>query len=138
MEQGLHYIIRLCHTIYNKKLLQKTSTLGLSPGQPKILEFLEYHDGSEQKEIAKACEIEPATVTHLLLRMEEANLIERKQLNGNRRSLYVFLTEEGKIVTKRVMRIFDEVRSEAFEGFSMEEQGETFRLLTKMLDNLSS
>lgn len=138
MNQGLHYIVRICHTLYNKKILQKTSELGLSVGQPKILEFIFAHNGYEQKEIAKACEIEPATVTYLLARMEEAHLIERKQLNGNRRSLHVFLTTEGERVTKKVLKIFDEVKKEAFEGFTEEEQVETFRLLTKMFDNLSN
>ncbi|MCB2355846.1 MarR family winged helix-turn-helix transcriptional regulator [Clostridium estertheticum] len=137
MNKDLHYILRLCHTLCNKKILLQTSTLGLSPGQPKILEFLEYHNGCEQKEIAKACEIEPATVTNLLARMEKAHLIERKQLNGNRRSLHVSLTNEGEIVTKQVLKIFEEVRKKAFEGFTVEEQTLTFRLLTKMFDNLS-
>ncbi|MGK0468584.1 MarR family winged helix-turn-helix transcriptional regulator [Clostridium sp.] len=137
MKHELHYIVRICHTLCNKKILQQTCTLGLSPGQPKILEFLEYNNGCEQKEIAKACEIEPATVTNLLTRMEKINLIERKQLNGNRRSWHVFLTTEGEIVTQKVMKIFDEVKKKAFEGFTMEEQVETFRLLTKMSDNLS-
>ena len=69
--------------------------------------------------------------------MEEAHLIERKQLNGNRRSWHVFLTTEGERVNQKVFKIFDEVRKEAFEGFTVEEQVETFRLLTKMFDNLS-
>ncbi|MBU3161852.1 MarR family transcriptional regulator [Clostridium frigoris] len=138
MNQELHYIVRLCHTLCNKRILQQTSTLGLSPGQPKILEFLEYNNGCEQKEIAKACEIKPATVTNLLARMEAAHLIERKQLNGNRRSLHVSLTKEGEIVTKKVLKVFDEVRKKAFEGFTVEEQTETFRLLIKMFDNLSN
>ena len=137
MNQGLHYIIRLCHTLCNKKILQKTNALGLSAGQPKILEFLFNHNGCEQKEIAKACEIEPSTVTNLLAKMEGANLIKRKQLNGNRRSLHVFLTEEGGRVTQEVMEIFEEVKREAFEGFTTDEQLEMFRLLTKMFDNLS-
>ncbi|MBX4263294.1 MarR family winged helix-turn-helix transcriptional regulator [Clostridium estertheticum] len=137
MNKELHYILRLCHTLCNKKILLQTSTLGLSPGQPKILEFLEYHNGCEQKEIAKACEIEPATVTNLLARMEKTHLIERKQLNGNRRSLHVSLTNEGEIVTKQVLKIFEEVRKKAFEGFTVEQQEVTLRLLTKMFDNLS-
>ena len=138
MNQGLHYIIRLCQTLCNKKILKKTSILGLSPGQPKILEFLFAHNGCEQKEIAKACEIEPATVTNLLARMEEAHLIERKKLNGNRRSWHVSLTMEGELVTQKVMKIFDEVKKKAFEGFTVEEQEEMFHLLTKMVDNLSN
>ncbi|MBU3110115.1 MarR family winged helix-turn-helix transcriptional regulator [Clostridium lacusfryxellense] len=138
MNQELHYIVRLCHTLCNKKILEQTNTLGLSPGQPKILEFLEYHNGCEQKEIAQACEIKPATVTNLLARMEDAHLIERKQLNRNRRSWHVFLTTEGEIVTQKVMKIFDEVKTKAFEGFSVEQQEMTFSLLTKMFDNLSN
>lgn len=35
-------------------------------GQPKVLDYLKDHDGSSQKEIARACHIEPGSLTSIL------------------------------------------------------------------------
>ena len=56
----------------------QAAPLGLSPGQPKIPEFLAQHGEHEQKDIADCCEIEPATVGSILLRMETAGLVTRR------------------------------------------------------------
>lgn len=52
--------------------------IGLSPGQPKILHYLLNHDGCMQRELADACDIEPATVSRLLDKMEEDGLVRRE------------------------------------------------------------
>ena len=52
--------------------------LGLSVGQPKILGFLTRHDGCMQKELAAMCDIEPATISRLLDKMEADGLISRQ------------------------------------------------------------
>lgn len=116
--------------------MQKTSKLGLSAGQPKILQFLFTHNGCEQKEIAKNYNLEPASVTSLVAGMEKANLIIRKQTNEDRRSLHVYLTPKGEKITKKVLEIFDEVTKEAFQDFTTEEKSEMLRLHTKMFNNL--
>lgn len=73
----------------------------LTPGQPKILDYLLLHDGAVQKEIAEACHIESATMTSVLLGMENKGLVVRKNINSNRRSLYVYLTDKGKLLLLR-------------------------------------
>ena len=45
--------------------------LGLSVGQPKILGFLARHDGCMQKDLAAMCDIEPATISRLLDKMDK-------------------------------------------------------------------
>ena len=69
--------------------------IGLTSGQPKILYCLSKFKEADQKTIANYCEIEQATVGSILLGMENAGLIVRKQHEGNRRSLYVSLTDKG-------------------------------------------
>ena len=96
MQESLHYLLMADHLLFQKSLLTSIKNTGLTPGQPKILDYLLCHDGVVQKEIAEACHIEPATITSILLGMEQKGLITRKNLKGNRRSLYVFLTAEGK------------------------------------------
>ena len=84
------------HTTLNRRVLARAAGLGLTPGQPKVLDYLIDHEGHDQKTIAAYCEIEPATVGSILLGMEDAGLIVRRQHPGNRRSLFVYLTEKGR------------------------------------------
>ena len=109
----------------------------LTAGQPKVLDYLKDHDGAGQKEIAAACHIEPATLTSVLNRMEEKGMIERRMRNGNRRSLYVFLTEKGKELSDVVEREFDRAEEQALAGFSPEEREEGRRMLRRICENLT-
>lgn len=82
--------------IKKKKLMEQLKDTGLTLGQPKVLDYLKEHDGASQKEIAAGCLIEAGSLTSILNRMEEKDLIERKMLNGNRRTFHIFMTESGK------------------------------------------
>ena len=101
MEQSFHYQLMAVQSLVQKKILEQLSDTNLTIGQPKVLEYLGHHDGMSQKDIARACHIEPGSMTSILNRMEDKNLIERKMLHGNRRSLYVFLTPYGKEMWNR-------------------------------------
>ena len=50
---------------------------GLTVGQPKALNYLGLHNGNVQKNIATGCQIDSATLTRILNRMEEKGLIKR-------------------------------------------------------------
>ena len=50
----------------------------LRPGEPKILEFLAEHEPCEQKVIAAGCNLDSASVTGILGRMEKRELIKRE------------------------------------------------------------
>ena len=104
--------------MFQKELLARLKDTGLTIGQPKILDYLKDHDGAGQKDIAHGCHIEPGTLTTLLNRMEDIGLVERRTLNGNRRSLYVFLTEKGKEQVELVTEAFSAMEEEAFRGMS--------------------
>ncbi len=87
--EPLHRLLLRAQSAMNRDVLARASKLGLSPGQPKILEFLLQTGESNQKSIADYCEIEPATAGTILGRMERDGLIARARHEGNRRSLYV-------------------------------------------------
>lgn len=136
MNKTLHNLLLNVHSIFNKKIFVNLRDTGLTSGQPKILDYLKYRDGCVQKDIATAYEIESSTVTSLLLRMEGAGLVERKMLNGNRRSLYVFLTDKGRKSQEKVSDVFDKLEKVAFNGFSKEEQIDFLEKFLKVYNNL--
>ncbi|HIY62385.1 MAG TPA: MarR family transcriptional regulator [Candidatus Mediterraneibacter stercoripullorum] len=137
MSPTFHYLIMAEHSMFQKELLAKLKDSGLTIGQPKVLDYLNDHDGTSQKDIARGCHIEPGTLTTLLNRMEEAGLVERRMMNGNRRSLYVFLTDKGKEQLELVTAAFTEMEAEAFRGLSETERKTFMDLFLRIYANTS-
>ncbi|WP_040197345.1 MarR family winged helix-turn-helix transcriptional regulator [Candidatus Soleaferrea massiliensis] len=136
MEESFHYLLMINHAMLQKRLFSCLKDTGLTSGQPKVLDYLKEHDGMTQKDIAQACRIEPTSVTAVLLGMEEKGIIERRMLNGNRRSLHVFLTEKGRLLLDEVNQAFDTVEAQCFQGIGPQELEQFLTTFRKMRDNL--
>ena len=136
MDDSLHYLIMANQMLVQKALLYKLKDTGLTIGQPKILDYLSRHNGSNQKEIAKACFLEAGSLTMILNKMEEKGLIRRQILNGNRRSFHIFMTEEGKKKQQLVSEAFSEIERKAVEGISKEEMKGFLSVYQKIYANL--
>ena len=136
MDESLHYLIMANQMLVQRGLLERLKETGLTIGQPKVLDYLKDHDGSNKKEIAKACFLEAGSLTSILNRMEEKGLVERRMLNGNRRSFHVFLTESGKKNQKLVEEMFAEIEKDALAGISSEEFEAFMAVYQKIYENL--
>lgn len=136
MRLSYHYMLMANHVILQKKLFLSLKDTGLTLGQPKVLDFLQEKDGAAQKEIAAACHIEPASLTTILNGMEEKGLIQRKSLNGNRRSWHIFLTDRGKEMTEAIGMGFEELEAQAFSGISREERESFLKTFEKIYQNM--
>lgn len=134
--ESIHYLLMSDHFLVQKSLLTSIKDSELTPGQPKILDYLQNHNGCVQKEIAKGCHIEPASITVILKGMEGKGYIERKMLNGDRRSLYVFLTEKGKKYIEYLNEKFDKVENTALKNFSEDEKQQLNDLLMRVYENM--
>ena len=138
MCHSFHYLVMAEHSMFQKELLTKLKGSGLTIGQPKVLDFLKDHNGASQKDIARGCHIEPGTLTTLLNRMEESGLVERRMLNGNRRSFYIFLTETGSRKLEQVSAAFKELEDEAFRGISDTDRETFMDLFYRIYENTAS
>lgn len=138
MRLSYHYMLMVNHVILQKKLFLSLKDTGLTLGQPKVLDFLQEKDGAAQKEIAAACHIEPASLTTILNGMEEKGLIQRKSLNGNRRSWHIFLTDRGKEMTEAIGMGFEELEAQAFSGISGEERESFLKTFEKIYQNMEA
>ena len=136
MQETLHYLLMSDHQMIQKALVSSVKDTGLTPGQPKILDYLLHHDGAIQKEIALFCHIEQASLTTILNGMENKGYIERKTINNNRRSLHVYLTETGRKYADRLNHEFVRIESEALKGFTETETQQLYDLLTRISQNM--
>lgn len=133
------YLINIFH-IHEKKSQLVFRELGLSKGQPKMIEILSHQEGCSQKELAKSCSIEPATVTSLLNKMIDKDLVYKKPLlqeNGIRIQ-QIFLTEKGHNIADGVQSIVNEMEQVSFQGFSQEEKEQCLSFLDRIFENLQN
>ena len=135
--ESLHYLLMKSHAMVHRRVTSKTASIGLTSGQPKVLDFLLRFHEADQKTIAAYCEIEPATVGSILSRMETSGLVVRRQKEGNRRSLYVSLTEKGVNAAEKLTEIFRSVEDEATCRLSEDERDTLRELLSRICDILS-
>lgn len=138
MDYSFHYMLMVSQALFHKKLFSYLKPSDLTLGQPKVLDYLKDHDGMTQKDIAKACEIEPTSAARVLQGMEDKGIIERKRLNGNRRSLHVFLTGEGQKLQREVEEAFQKLEQEAFYGMNSEEISCFMDAFSRIYNNLQN
>ena len=137
MNDSFHYLSMANHMMVQKKLMEQLKDTGLTLGQPKVLDYLKDHDGASQKEIAAGCLIEAGSLTSILNRMEEKGLIERKMLNGNRRTFHIFMTESVKKNQKLVEETFEKIEETALNNVSEEEQKVFMEIFLRIYRNLA-
>lgn len=134
--ESLHYLLMKSHAMVHRRITSRTTAIGLTSGQPKVLDFLLRFQEADQKTIAAYCEIEPATVGSILSRMETSGLVVRRQKDGNRRSLYVSLTEKGTEAAGKLTEIFRSVEDEATARLSEDQRNTLKELLSQMCDTM--
>lgn len=133
---SFHYLSMAVHSMIQKNFMEQVKSSGLTSGQPKVLDYLRDHNGANQKEIAAACHIEPGSLTSVLNRMEEKGLIERRMLEGNRRTFYIFMTDEGSRLKDLVEDNFASIEKKAFRNISSEKQAAFMETFSKIYENL--
>ncbi len=112
------------------------SEIGVYHGQPPLLFTLEKHNGLSQREIADILNIAPPTITVMLARMEKAGIVFKKKDSKDGRISRVYLTEEGKKLSKETKKAIKTLSEESFHGFTKKEKEDFKKLLDKMGRNL--
>ena len=133
---SFHYLSMAVHSMIQKNFMEQVKSSGLTSGQPKVLDYLRDQNGANQKEIAAACHIEPGSLTSVLNRMEEKGLIERRMLDGNRRTFYIFMTDEGSRLKDLVEDNFASIEKKSFRNISSEDQASFMETFSKIYENL--
>jgi len=132
-----HLMILKAFSAQRNTIRPRMADLGLSPGQPKILNILTMRGECLQKDLAEACDIEPATVSKLLNNMEENHLITRGTVPGNKRAVEISITPKGSRLQKEISLACSQVERKALENFSEEERRSFESYLCRMYHNLT-
>ncbi len=90
---------------------RETVELGVSPQEGHLLSYLRSYAPCPVSELVRVFGLKHSTMTSILDRLEERELVARSLNPDDRRSLLVKLTRQGKSLSNRVQGVV-----EAFEG----------------------
>lgn len=134
----LHVALINTYSAHRRCSFKEFQKLNLSTGHPKVLSILYQKEGYLQKDLAKRCNVEPATMTSLLSNMEKKGLISKEAVyvSGGKRANAIYLTETGRHMAVKVNQIVDDMEAISFKGFSDDEKQLLINLLDRIWSNL--
>lgn len=136
-ENKLHLLVTKVFQAQRRTMRPHLSEAGLSVGQPKVLHYLKENESCTQRELARCCDIEPATVSKMLDAMEREGLIERLLNKEDRRAFQIRMTEEGCRRLTLWDEICKEINEKSLHGFSEEAKEQFMEDLGRMYRNLT-
>jgi DNA-binding MarR family transcriptional regulator len=91
---------------------------GLTAGQLEVLELLLSKEPMKPSELLPYLETTPAAVTTLLDRMERSGLVERRRDEGDRRIVWIRMTELGRSEVERGLGVRSDVANRSLDRIS--------------------
>ncbi|MBR4812283.1 MAG: MarR family transcriptional regulator [Lachnospiraceae bacterium] len=123
------------HRSYNTRYY---ASLGLTSGQPKVLNVLFEEEGYLQKDLAARCRVEPATMTSLLAKMEKQDMIKKETVyvSGGKRAYAIYLTDHGRRLAHQVSEKAAQADRIALDGMTPEEASQLISLMRRARKNI--
>ena len=111
--------------------------LGVTRAQWKVLFRLERRPGLRQIELADMLDIEPITLSRIVDRLEEAELVERRADPADRRAWRLHVTARARPLVEKLRAVADEMIAEAFAGIDPKDIEITRQVLARARENTS-
>jgi DNA-binding MarR family transcriptional regulator len=112
--------------------LKKVSVLDLTTVQGMVICFLYENDRLTSSELGKKTDLDSATLTGVLDRLEAGGFVERRQNPEDRRSIRIHLTEKGRTTGEKVAKLMEEANAEFLRGFNASEEVALRSLLNRI------
>ena len=111
--------------------------LGVTRAQWKVLFRLTRQPGLRQIELADMLDIEPITLSRIVDRLEEAELVERVADPSDRRAWRLHVTARAQPLVEKLRQVADEMIAEAFAGIDGKDIEITRQVLARARENAS-
>ncbi|MCL2361705.1 MAG: MarR family transcriptional regulator [Defluviitaleaceae bacterium] len=120
-----------------EKLLVKAGIEAFNGAQGRILYVIWQEDGIPIIELSRKTGLAKTTLTSMLDRMENANLIHRKPNPSDKRQIQIFLTETARELNDEYNKVCHVMNEIYYAGFSDEEIIAFENTLRQILLNLN-
>ncbi|UOR12560.1 MarR family winged helix-turn-helix transcriptional regulator [Halobacillus amylolyticus] len=118
----VQFLLRTALQKVNQVSKSKLSPYGVTPAQYALLRFLwKEDDGQFSSVLGERLQLDSATVTGIIDRLEQNEFIERQFDPKDRRNRLIFLTEKGRSMEHSLCEKMDEMNEEVMSDFDDEE-----------------
>jgi MarR family transcriptional regulator, transcriptional regulator for hemolysin len=109
---------------------------GMTRAQWAVLARLQRHQGLKQSELAEMLDLQPITLTRLIDRLADHELIERRPDPHDRRAKRLFLTDAAKPLMAQLATLGEELMTDVLDGVAAAKTTATLQQLEAMRENL--
>lgn len=122
--------------LYAKALANRLAPYDVKPGYLSVLQVLWEKDGLIQRDLRARLDIEQATLSNTLKRMERDQLIRRTPDPEDRRHHAITLTRQGRASRRQVQEALDDLRSTVNAGLTVNDRRYFKRIMRQMTEHL--
>lgn len=123
--------------MFDDRMRQKCEEAGIGEGWYKILFYLKHNDPMTQLDLAKRTHLSAPAVSVTLQKMENAGMVFRRPDPKDQRATLVYLTEQGYVLDRQVIRLTREIERDLLKGISKQEVTTILPLLLRMYRNFT-
>jgi len=122
--------------LYDRALRLRLAPYDVNPGYLSVLQHLWEADNVTQTELMGQLDVEQATLSNTLRRMERDGLILRTPNPKDRRLHSITLTDKGRTSRKLIFEAIDDLRRTVNQGLTVNDRRYFKRIMRQMSDQL--
>ena len=136
LDRSVNFRVRMAQILAYKTFEAKVPDHGGAARYLGLLSIICQNPGQSQIKLAEAVGLQRSSLVPILDRMETNGILERRAVDGDRRSNAVWPTEKGLAVVADLTAQALEIEGRMLEGLSTAETGLLLGLLDKIIENL--
>jgi DNA-binding MarR family transcriptional regulator len=137
MSETIGFLLNDTARLFRRSFNARTRDSGITALQWRLITYLKRHEGVRQGPLAELIEVEPITLSRMVDRLVEAELVERRADPADRRAWQLYLTPRAGDLLDGMRPIADALTAEAIEGLSATEVEQLSDLVERVRANLS-
>ena len=133
----LGFLFKQIHIAFEARCNKNLQNYNLTQSQMDVLLYLKKHEDSivTQRDLEAGLRLKNPTVTGILNRLEEKNLVIREQNLNDKRSKIIKMTQKSRAVLKDAYLYIQQLEAQMLTGISEDERKQLSKFLCKILNN---
>lgn len=137
MAESIGFLLNDTARLFRRAFNARVRDSGITALQWRMLMYLRRNEGIRQGPLADIIEVEPITLSRMVDRLVEAELVERRADPCDRRAWQLYLTARAAPLLDGMRQTADALIDEASEGMSAADRETLSELVERMRANLS-
>ncbi|KEH85093.1 MULTISPECIES: MarR family winged helix-turn-helix transcriptional regulator [Clostridium] len=114
-------LIKEINSKINYKVTEELKNIGLTVPQITAIKFIAHRKKVTVSELSEEMSVTKATVSGILNRLENMNIIKRIRSNEDKRIVYIVFSDEGLSLAKNIKHIMNNCFENIFSNVSKED-----------------